>query len=162
MGTTRAPGAAEAVARRFVAVVIQLLGPGIAGVVLLIVSLLVAALVFVPTVIVLIAIDSVLHPTESVAAALGIGWFVGSLVALFVVLVRLRRWLNFMAEAPDRVVEVLDPSLVSPATSDEERAQRTQDEAARAATFSTRLAAADARLAPHETGPSPQASERPR
>jgi hypothetical protein len=157
MGTTRRPGSAEGFVRRFVAVLVELLGPGIAGVVLLVVSLVVAGLVFIPTVILLIAIESVLHPSDTVAAALGIGWFVGSLVALFVVLVRLRRWLNVMAEAPDRVASALDPSLVSAPLSQEERAQRARDDAERAARFTSRLASADAGLAPHETDPSSQA-----
>ena len=113
MRTTQPPSLGEALLRRIAAVLIELIGPSLRGVLVLIAALLIAGLVFIPTSIALVIIDSVLQPTDSVAGLIAIIWFVGSLVALFVILIRLYRWLRLLTEAPDRLAQIVDPSLLS-------------------------------------------------
>jgi hypothetical protein len=74
MGTSRPPSIGEAIARRLIAVLVEVFGQGIAGVLLLIIALLLAGVVFIPTLVLLIAVEAVLHPSDAVAAPLGIGW----------------------------------------------------------------------------------------
>jgi uncharacterized membrane protein YgdD (TMEM256/DUF423 family) len=70
---------------------------------LLVAALLVAIPTFVLTSLAFVVLAAVLHPERTVAAVLGLVWFIGSLVLIGSVLMRILRWLGgAWARALDR------------------------------------------------------------
>jgi hypothetical protein len=80
----------------------------------------------------------------------GVGWFIGSLVVLFLVLRRGHRWLTRLVALADVPVRAIDPY------EDEPTIPAPSPIVPPSMTFQERLAAADARLAPPQTPREPR------
>lgn len=134
----RRPSILERQVRRYVADDVDRLTSGLLLLVLLPVAAVIGVLIFAALGIVLFGSFLLFGQPRALYPVVGIGWFIGSLVILFLVLRRAHRWLTRLiaiAETPARLIDLDD---------DEELVTAERP----ATTSGKRLAAIDARLGP--------------
>jgi hypothetical protein len=146
MGTrpTR-PSYLERLVRSYAGYYVGRVAFGILLLVLLPVVLVIAVVIFAVLGLVLMGAYELLgHPGPPLGSLLGISYFVGSLVVLFLVLRRGHRWLSMAITIADAPAAMIDP------VEDEEVVREVPDPGA----FRTRVTAADARHATPSGSPS--------
>lgn len=146
------PSMPERVARRYAALMVGQLSYGLLLLVLMPVVVVASILIFVVLGVVVFGLYALLgEPGPPLGSVMGIGWFGGSLLILFLVLRRGHRWLARLIAIADAPAALIDPY------SDQElvTAERPTDwgEAPDPTTFDERLAAADARHAASREDP---------
>jgi len=136
------PSLVEGIVRSYAAYYVGRVALAIVMLVLLPVVLVIAVVIFAVLGVVLFGAYELLgHPGPPLASFLGISYFVGSLVVLFLVLRRGHRWLALASKIADAPAEMIDPTY-----DDTEVIREAPDPGA----FRARVAAADAR---HGTPP---------
>jgi len=131
------PSLLEGLVRRYAAYYVGRVAFGIVLLVLLPVVVLISVVIFAVLGVVLFGAYELLgHPGPPLGSFLGISYFVGSLVVLFLVLRRGHRWLTLAGRIADAPAAMIDPTY-----DDVEVIRETPDPDA----FRARVAAADAR-----------------
>jgi hypothetical protein len=144
-GRLRPPSFAERLVRHYVAGMVGRLSSGLLLLILIPVVVAIAIVIFVVLGVVLFGLFRLLGEPGILASGVGIVWFVGSLLALFLVLRRGRRWLTRLIDVANAPASIIDPFAdLGPAVGVPSTALRAAPDLT---AFRERLAAADARLA---------------
>jgi pheromone shutdown protein TraB len=137
----------ERLVRRYLGNMVAQLALGVVLVALVPVVAVLGFAVFAVFAILLFGLYALLGQPDALAPFVGIGWFFGSLIAIFVILVRGHRWLSRVLALADAPARAIDPDVEEPIVAAVEYPSLTLQE---------RLAAADAHLAPDHSADPPR------
>lgn len=138
------PSQVERLLREYAAYRVGRVAQGIVLLVLLPVVVAIAIVIFGVLGVVLVGVNELLgHPGPPIGSFLGLSWFIGSLVVLFLVLRRGHRWLTLALKIADAPA-----AMIAPPHEDDDVIRQAPDPGA----FRARVAAAAAR---HVTPPDP-------
>jgi hypothetical protein len=146
----------ERTVRRYLGSMVSRLAYGVVLVALIPVVVILSIVVFGALAVVVFGLYALLGEPQLLAPIVGLGWFVGALLVIFLLLLRGHRWLTRLLALADAPAKAVNPYGDEPTIAAVERGPSPISSSA--STFQERIAAADARHA--QTPPEPPRQDR--